>query len=62
MVHRGPLRVVCNLGPDPQPVPLDASVESVLLASWPGSVAPHGSALQVPSDAVAVVRMAGSSA
>jgi hypothetical protein len=43
-------------------VPLDASVESVLLASWPGSVAPHGSALQVPSDAVAVVRMAGSSA
>ena len=62
VVHRGPLRVVCNLGPEPRLVPLDGSIESVLLTSWQGDSDPQGDALPVPSDAVAVVRVAGSSA
>jgi hypothetical protein len=32
----------------------------VLLASWPGAARTDGSGLEIPSDAVAVVRVAGS--
>ena len=54
VVSRGPLRVVCNLAPEPQVVPLDAAVDSVLLASWPDADRSGRPGLEIPGDAVAV--------
>ena len=73
VVHRGPLRVVCNLAEGPQEVPLDAPVAAVLLTSspdlfpsHPADGSPHPSrsdhAVALPGQAVAVVRLAGSGA
>ena len=62
VVHRGPLRVVCNLADETRVVPLDRPLESVLLASCDtGSVQP-GAAVELPAESVAVVRVAGSEA
>jgi maltooligosyltrehalose trehalohydrolase len=59
VVHRGPLRVVCNLAADPQVVPVAGDVTDVLLASADGAVA-RDAGLALPGEAVAVVRVAGS--
>ncbi|HTA01283.1 MAG TPA: malto-oligosyltrehalose trehalohydrolase [Streptosporangiaceae bacterium] len=56
LVCRGPLRVVANLGPDTQRVPLDAVGGQVLLSSAAG-VATIGDALSMPPASFAVVRM-----
>jgi maltooligosyltrehalose trehalohydrolase len=61
VVHRGPLRVVCNLSGAAQPVPVDGTVAAVLLASSSG-VSPAEHAVVVPGQAVAIVRLAGSPA
>lgn len=58
VVHRGSLRVVCNLAPQPRDVPLDGEVGSVLLSSAEQTTG-TGSSLRLPAEAVAVVRMAG---
>jgi maltooligosyltrehalose trehalohydrolase len=62
VVSRGPLRVVCNLAPEPQPVPLDGEVADVILRSWDGEDVSAGTSAHVPGESVAVVRVAGSDA
>lgn len=57
VVTRGSLRVVCNLASEAQVVPLDADVLSLLLKSWDGSL--DISMPELPSESVAVVRVAG---
>jgi maltooligosyltrehalose trehalohydrolase len=61
VVHRGPLRVVCNLAADAQDVPVDDVVAAVLLSSADG-VAAGGSSLALPGESVAVLRVSGSTA
>jgi maltooligosyltrehalose trehalohydrolase len=56
VVCRGPLRVVANLGPDTQRLPLGAAGCQVLLSSAAG-VAAIGDALRMPPASFAVVRM-----
>ena len=60
VVTRGPLRVVCNLGAETQVVPLEGQVDAVLLASWDAGAVPVGTGLELPPEAAAVVRLAGS--
>ncbi|MEO8555322.1 MAG: malto-oligosyltrehalose trehalohydrolase [Actinomycetota bacterium] len=57
VVTRGSLRVICNLASEAQVVPLDADVVSLLLKSWDGIL--DISSPELPSESVAVVRVAG---
>jgi maltooligosyltrehalose trehalohydrolase len=54
VVRRGRLRVVANLGPRGQPVPLDRPVAAVLAASVPG-VTTDGDVLTVPATSITVI-------
>jgi maltooligosyltrehalose trehalohydrolase len=54
VVHRGRLRVVANLGPRCQPVPLDRPVAAVLAASVPG-VTTDGGVITVPATSITVI-------
>jgi maltooligosyltrehalose trehalohydrolase len=56
VVTRGPLRVVVNLAVEPQEVPLDRVVESVLLSSAPGVAVGTEASLELPAESAAVVR------
>ncbi|MDQ1626212.1 MAG: maltooligosyltrehalose trehalohydrolase [Actinomycetota bacterium] len=62
VVHRGALRVACNLGAGEQAVPLDTPALEVLASSGDGR--PEGAALVMSAESVAVVRVgpAGSGA
>ena len=53
VVHRGRLRVVCNLLGEAQDVPLDASAGSVLLAS--SDVGWDGRSVRMPVESVAIL-------
>jgi maltooligosyltrehalose trehalohydrolase len=53
VMHRGGLRVMANLAPASQPVPLDRPATGVLLAS--DSAESHGAAVLLPAESVAVV-------
>jgi maltooligosyltrehalose trehalohydrolase len=54
VVCRGRLRVVANLGPRGQRVPLDRPVAAVLAASVPG-VTTDGDVLTVPATSITVI-------
>jgi len=54
VVRRGRLRVVANLGPRGQPVPLDRPVAEVLAASVPGVTTDSG-VLTVPATSITVI-------
>ena len=62
VVHRGSLRVACNLGPTARRVPLEAPVTGVLLTSYDEQGRPDGddTRVELPRESVAVVRVAGS--
>ncbi|HEX6920857.1 MAG TPA: malto-oligosyltrehalose trehalohydrolase [Actinomycetes bacterium] len=62
VVHRGSLRVACNLGPTARRVPLDGPVTGVLLTSYDEQGRPDGddTRVELPRESVAVVRVAGS--
>ena len=62
VVHRGSLRVACNLGMTARSVPLDAPVTGVLLTSYDEQGRPDGddTRVELPRESVAVVRVAGS--
>ncbi len=60
VVTRGPLRVVVNLAPGLQVVPVDGVVSSVLLSSSPGVAVGGSAGLELPAESVAVVRLAAS--
>jgi maltooligosyltrehalose trehalohydrolase len=55
VLHRGRLRLACNLGTAPVTVPLDGTAGEVLLA-W-GDAAPAGSALHLAPDSFALIRL-----
>lgn len=57
VLHRGGLRVTCNLADAARAVPLDGSVASVLLGSETG-IAVEGTALRLPPRSCAVIRRA----
>ena len=57
VVHRGPLRLAVNLGPDRQEIPLDGRPMGVLLSSRPGFVYRDGGIELEPASA-AVVELA----
>jgi maltooligosyltrehalose trehalohydrolase len=54
VVHRGRLRIVANLGPSPQRLPLGAPGTGVLAASSPG-ITLDGGAVAIPPTAFAVI-------
>ena len=56
VVHRGSLRVACNLAPTAQAVPLDGAPVAILAASTDG--ADLGNAGDLPGHSVAIVRLA----
>ena len=62
VVHRGSLRVACNLGVTARSVPLDAPVTGVLLTSYDEQGRPDvdDTRVELPRESVAVVRVAGS--
>jgi maltooligosyltrehalose trehalohydrolase len=55
VVHRGTLRIACNLGGGEQAVPLDAPAREVLASSGDGRL--DGGALVMSAESVAVVRV-----
>jgi maltooligosyltrehalose trehalohydrolase len=57
VVHRGPLRVAVNLGPDRQEVPLDGTPMGVLLSSGPGFVYRDG-VIELEPASAAIVELA----
>jgi maltooligosyltrehalose trehalohydrolase len=57
VVHRGPLRVAVNLGPDRQEIPLDGRPMGVLLSSGPGFVYRDGG-IELEPVSAAVVELA----
>jgi maltooligosyltrehalose trehalohydrolase len=54
VVRRGRLRVVANLGPRSQPVPLDRPAAAVLAASAPGVTADRD-VITVPATSITVI-------
>jgi maltooligosyltrehalose trehalohydrolase len=55
VIHRGRLRVVANLAPDPQPVPLDLAAVSILLASTDEIRLGTPGSITMPAESVAIV-------
>ncbi|HEY8371703.1 MAG TPA: malto-oligosyltrehalose trehalohydrolase [Pseudonocardiaceae bacterium] len=55
VLHRGNLRLVCNLGRSPKFIPLDREVDEVLLSS--AEAGPDGSAIKLPAESFAVVAL-----
>ncbi|MGZ4591950.1 MAG: malto-oligosyltrehalose trehalohydrolase [Actinomycetes bacterium] len=58
VVRRGGLRVVCNIASQPRAVPLDMPAAEVVLASS-RDVTTEGSAVTLPAESAAIVRVAG---
>jgi len=58
VVHRGGLRVACNLGGMPGAVPLGGTARAVLLCS-DGKAQLHGSSVELAPQSVAIVEVAG---
>jgi maltooligosyltrehalose trehalohydrolase len=56
VLHRGTLRLACNLGPDPVTLDLEAPIDRILLASEP--VKGDGGALTLPPESFAVAKLA----
>jgi maltooligosyltrehalose trehalohydrolase len=57
VVHRGGLRVICNLAGAEQSVPLDLTAAEIVLASAEVAISPDGK-VTLPGESVAVVRLA----
>ena len=59
VVHRGAVRVACNIGATGQTVPLGAAVSEVLFASDPEHTHASATTVQLAPESVAIVRCVG---